>query len=751
MHLARSIATVLGSMLLAVTLRAQGDYSTAESQYLSVVKDKIDAPAWTEADTAAARAAASGLAATGKLDALTLLSRDAGVVGDKLYSQSVEVEGRKREIEQQKGKLADLTGDDRARAEQRIAELEKQNVDATARLPGLQALREVLFEGVLAVTDRIADSNPEVAFDALADKFREDTKAFFDAEQKVRELQARLADAEEKLGAAPKAEQDKFDKQVAELAAAIAVQEPNVARIGQQKARRILALAKVFPALQKPRQAKEVAELKKQLKDDVAWETRAVSVELLGHLPADGVAAEALGALKRAAKSKLAFEKLLGPMREAYDKALEALMSSLRGSSNGTVPSATLANEQQRRGELRATSAKSYGEGRVMEAAANALADAVANLAGAERAAALDELVKSAHKETDRDVRTRLVDAMARLADPKVAEDLRATAAKDPDVRLRLAAIDALARLKDGPAVELCRNSLLKDTDWRVRSAAMKLLAAVPDKGSVPALIEALGAEVGRLIDDAEAALETLTAESFNGDAQLWRDWWSKNKDTFEVAGGPAAAGAPGAVAKRAWKDAPGKVSFYGIATRSGRILYVIDRSGSMLEPIGEGKTGPGAQTKFEAAKAQLLGSLRGLKDGDVFNVISYSSDVSRWQKTMTTSNEKVRDKAAKYVERELQAQGGTNIYDALMDAFRVAGIGTADKAYQSNVDTIFFLTDGKPSVGEVQDPAEILKRVKEWNRLARVVVHTVGVGKDHDAAFLRQLAEDNGGQYVSR
>ena len=50
-----------------------------------------------------------------------------------------------------------------------------------------------------------------------------------------------------------------------------------------------------------------------------------------------------------------------------------------------------------------------------------------------------------------------------------------------------------------------------------------------------------------------------------------------------------------------------------------------------------------------------------------------------------------------------------------------------------------------------MQNPEEILRRVREWNRLSRIVLHVVGVGKDHDAVFMRRLAEENGGQYTRR
>ncbi|MBI4881041.1 MAG: HEAT repeat domain-containing protein [Planctomycetes bacterium] len=451
--------------------------------------------------------------------------------------------------------------------------------------------------------------------------------------------------------------------------------------------------------------------------------------------------------MRRAARNNRDLTKDIEPLREVYDRALKAVTTQIAGS--GVVYTDVLATKEKAEKELQAASARAYGEERVLESAVAGLGRALALAQGEGRQKALDTVIKLAEKDQDPEVRVRAVDALGRVDAAPVREKLRELVEKSADLRLRLAALDSLARLADEDTVELAIGSLLQDAEWRMRAAAMRFLVKVPRKNAVPALIESIGGEVGRLVDDAEQALVQLTGRSFHGDAALWREWWAANKESFEI-GGALAQGEAEAGKREEGKDVPGHVSFYGISTRSKRILFVLDRSGSMNDPVGKGATGPGAQKKIDAAKIQLKAALAGLADGDLFNIITYAVDVERWQKRMAETSSALRKKTVRYVDA-LEAAGGTNIYDALEQAFRLAGIGAMDKAYESNVDTIFFLTDGQPTAGEVQDPAEILRRVKEWNRLARVVVHTVGVGLDHDAAFLRRLAEENGGQYVSR
>ena len=75
---------------------------------------------------------------------------------------------------------------------------------------------------------------------------------------------------------------------------------------------------------------------------------------------------------------------------------------------------------------------------------------------------------------------------------------------------------------------------------------------------------------------------------------------------------------------------------------------------------------------------------------------------------------------------------------------------GTKDKAYECDIDTIFFLTDGFPTAGLVRVPEQILREVAGINRSMRVRIHAVGVG-EHDRGFMQALAEQNGGMYVAK
>ena len=81
-------------------------------------------------------------------------------------------------------------------------------------------------------------------------------------------------------------------------------------------------------------------------------------------------------------------------------------------------------------------------------------------------------------------------------------------------------------------------------------------------------------------------------------------------------------------------------------------------------------------------------------------------------------------------------AGGGTNLWKGLLEAFD-----------DEDVDTIYLLSDGAPTVGEVTGLATICRRIGELNQHRRVVIHVVVIGME--SVRLRELALDSGGTYV--
>ena len=90
-----------------------------------------------------------------------------------------------------------------------------------------------------------------------------------------------------------------------------------------------------------------------------------------------------------------------------------------------------------------------------------------------------------------------------------------------------------------------------------------------------------------------------------------------------------------------------------------------------------------------------------------------------------------------------------SEFYGALDKAVGFAGRGLKDKHYALGFDTVYVLSDGAPSWGDVTDKDEIRRLVRETNRLKRLTIHCVTFGDKNDTDFLRLLAEENGGRHI--
>lgn len=349
------------------------------------------------------------------------------------------------------------------------------------------------------------------------------------------------------------------------------------------------------------------------------------------------------------------------------------------------------------------------------------------------------------------DDQVRWVDLLAAVPGHGSGKALRELAlAPDRDVRVRTAAVAACAARREAGVALDCIAILGEGPDrWVVIAAAIDALRRLHVREAVDPLIAFLGREdLGRLREDAHRALRSLTAQQHGPYQQPWKDWWQDAKDAFVMPPTPADALS---------LSAPGKgVTFYGITTFSDRILFVLDVSGSMLDPArAEGTTGAAGADgrKIDLARKELNAALAMLDAKKTFDCIFFGHRVVRLLGQMTPGATATVERARRFAG-ELEPTGGTNIHDALEAAFRAAGAGAGmSTTGPTNLvaDTIFFMTDGTPTAGKLLDPDRILETVAEWNRTARLTIHTVAVGDECDAKFLEKLARENGGQFVKR
>lgn len=376
------------------------------------------------------------------------------------------------------------------------------------------------------------------------------------------------------------------------------------------------------------------------------------------------------------------------------------------------------------------------------------------------------------------ELRVHAVNAMARDAEldlvPTLLDLLR-----DREPNIRIAAANAIgtamqphtdetegntptgeALTKRDLAIKQLESLLVRDKIWQVRSAAAFALATMRCKAVIPSLIKGLDAELKRKQDPwamdvrLHKLLEGLTGQSVaRGGIAPWKQFWQAEGASFAVRKKPA----PGE--EKQQNDRYKK--FFDLNIESDRVLFVLDFSGSMAEPMElkvEGTTAGGAAgtktTKAELVVKELKQLVMSLPDGALCNFIVFSSDVQIWRAegerpALVKLDDESRDDLLGNFLDGLRPNGPTNLYDALQAALGFGGRGLYDKYYGAGFDTLYVITDGAPTAGPITDKLEIRKRVREANNLRKIAIHCITFGDKNDTDFLKPMAEENGGRHI--
>jgi Ca-activated chloride channel family protein len=152
----------------------------------------------------------------------------------------------------------------------------------------------------------------------------------------------------------------------------------------------------------------------------------------------------------------------------------------------------------------------------------------------------------------------------------------------------------------------------------------------------------------------------------------------------------------------------------------------VLDVSGSMQ---GE---------KINQAKEAVRQSLRCLRPGDVFSLVTFASEVRQPVKPTVIDSRSVE--AAVEALEKIQAGGMTALSGGLE-----RGIKDALRQKQDNT-LVLLLSDGQANVGETD-----LEKVGQQGWQARqkgLVVSTLGVGDDYNEALMAEIATQGGGRF---
>jgi hypothetical protein len=339
---------------------------------------------------------------------------------------------------------------------------------------------------------------------------------------------------------------------------------------------------------------------------------------------------------------------------------------------------------------------------------------------------------------------------------------------KDTNLDLVQIALEAIGRQNSERGADILI-AKLDDARWQVRASAITGLSFYRNGAVVGKVMDALIArakkEDGVLQRNFFVGLARIVQESIPGTVEAWESWWLANRDEFikkvterEGNGLPIEEDPQDILVE----TNQGSSSFYGITTSSKHIIFVVDVSGSMRadaeHPEIENPP-PDAKTRIIIAREELKKALTGLtsKEGDErgeanFNIVIFSTGVEVYKAgKMIDASKNNKDDAMKWIDEKVVADGMTNIFDALEQAFNIISATSDAKNLKRGADTIFLMTDGFANRGKFIDDDLIVAEVKKLNEVRKLTIHVIGVGEQHNPKLLRELAAANGGQYIGR
>lgn len=314
--------------------------------------------------------------------------------------------------------------------------------------------------------------------------------------------------------------------------------------------------------------------------------------------------------------------------------------------------------------------------------------------------------------------------------------------ARHEDLLVRKGVARGLGAFGREDGVMGCLHELLRDPEPRVREAAAAALGRTGCEEACAFLVERLGRDPLRVELEVLGSLRRLAGQDLGLDPGAWRAWWRRYRRT----------GGEGFSGERARPGSRGRYAstYYGVPVGSDRVVFVLDISMSMRM-----RRHPGGPRRIELAREELAKTIEDLPPEARFNVVAFSTGhVCLQGRGLLEATPGNKRRARRWV-RGLVPAGGTNSYGALKAALlRFPG-----------ADTLFFLSDGRPSRGPVTEPDRILARVASLNLRRGVRINTVALltedhtverglqGEEEDpcARFMRHLAEITGATFVAR
>jgi hypothetical protein len=229
----------------------------------------------------------------------------------------------------------------------------------------------------------------------------------------------------------------------------------------------------------------------------------------------------------------------------------------------------------------------------------------------------------------------------------------------------------------------------------------------------------------GQLRFETEKWLSQVVATDFQGDSARF-DKWRQDQESKVVL---ASSDSDSQSRERMRLGKPQQ--YYGIDIQAKRLMFIIDHSGSMREPVN-------GTPRLYRAKVELIKAIEQLHSDAEFSILFYATTVQPWRSELVTATIENKREAIRFVER-LGYGDMTNTYGALRRSLE----------FDRELEAVFLLTDGRPTSGDVTAPQAIVADLLHRNRFRHLQFNTIGIALDFPTEqFLRLLSENSGGEF---
>ncbi len=216
---------------------------------------------------------------------------------------------------------------------------------------------------------------------------------------------------------------------------------------------------------------------------------------------------------------------------------------------------------------------------------------------------------------------------------------------------------------------------------------------------AVPILIDLMDDKRLRIRLSAAEGLRELTGTSMGKSRDECLAWWNKHKVGFQFP--DFLLRNPGGFDLQ--NSASDTVSYFGLDLQSDHVLFLVDKSESM---VWYGKW-PGMIEELETFLDNTGKTFR-------FNIANFSDHPDTWGPELRPLSKRNRKDAMRHLQNS-NPYGPTNLWEAIEETFE-----------NTNADTVVLLSDGEANRGNLQKPEELLEGIRRINRYARLRIHTV-------------------------